>query len=291
MFRMEIMGSTLARPGALSKPFYSSSMGPAILKRLEETCWVGCPAYLLEVIFFVHALWYPDSETAPAIPHPTALPPSAQPGQPLSLEAYKALLQGIRNFDPVAWAEEMQTNFLIPDLSVRIALGTAYQAAVYLYTSRVLSRTRPGFSPPWTDLGLPADHGAVASDLISQLAIIPPSDPHFKCLIWPTFIAGVECRRLSQRALILEKLAALYQVITSVNVRNEAWVLRLMWQKQDLRRRQRLENVVSDTLDEEQSFVSGDMPAHDILNDDQVCGSSFDWVEELDHSRLDWLFI
>lgn len=57
---MEIMGSTLARPGALSKPFYSQAMGPEMLKRLEETSWVGCPAYLLEVIFYVHTLWYQD---------------------------------------------------------------------------------------------------------------------------------------------------------------------------------------------------------------------------------------
>jgi hypothetical protein len=31
-------------------------------------------AYLLEVIFFLHALWYPDSEVAAITPQPTALP-------------------------------------------------------------------------------------------------------------------------------------------------------------------------------------------------------------------------
>ncbi|KAJ5835006.1 hypothetical protein N7447_001032 [Penicillium robsamsonii] len=268
---MEIMGSTLARPGALSRPFYSSSMDPAVLKRLEENYWVGCPAYLLEVIFFVHALWYPDPEVTVVIPQPTALPNPIQPGQPLTLDAFASLLQGIRNFDPIAWSQEMQKVFFLPNLNYRLALATSYQDAVYLYTSRVLSRPRKGFSPPWTDIGLPLDHRLIATNLVTQICLIPPSDPHFKCLIWPTFIAGAECRP-SQRALILDKLGSLYEALMSVNVRNAAWVLRLMWKKQDLKRRDR--NVF-----DEQDY------------DDNDYDLEFDWIEELDNSRLDWLFI
>ncbi|KAJ5960396.1 uncharacterized protein N7479_007546 [Penicillium vulpinum] len=262
---MEIMGSTLARPGALSRPVYSSSMDPAIFKRLEENSWVGCPAYLLEVIFFVHVLWYPDSEVASVTPQPTVLSSPMQHSQSLTLDSFANLLQGIRNFDPIAWSQEMQKVFFIPNLTYRLALATSYQDAVYLYTSRVLSRHRKGFSPPWTDVGLPVDHRLIATNLITQICLIPPSDDHFKCLIWPTFIAGAECRP-SQRGIIVEKLGSLYEALTSVNVRNAAWVLRLMWQKQDLKRR-------------EQGY------------DDNDYDPEFDWIEELDHSRLDWLFI
>ena len=259
-------------------------MGPEILKRLEENSWVGCPAYLLEVIFFIHALWYPDSEVATITPQPTALPTPIQPGQPLTLDSFASLLQGIRNFDPIAWSQEMQNVFFVPNLTYRLALATSYQDAVYLYTSRVLSRAREGFSPPWTDVGLPLDHRLIATNLITQICLIPNSDPHFKCLIWPSFIAGAECRRLSQRSLVLEKLGALYQAVTSVNVRNAAWVLRLMWQKQDLKRRER-ENVPF-------GLVDGLLPKDAFQeNEDETFDSSFDWVDELDASRLDWLFI
>ncbi|KAJ5341100.1 Protein of unknown function DUF3468 [Penicillium brevicompactum] len=275
---MEIMGSTLARPGALSKPFYSSSMGPSILKRLEENSWVGCPAYLLEVIFFIHSLWYPDPEAAAAKPQPTGLPTSIQPGQPFTLEAFASLLQGIRNFDPISWSQNMQDVFFIPDLTYRLALATSYQDAVYLYTSRVLSRSREGFSPPWTDVGMPTDHRLITTNLITQICLVPASDPHFKCLIWPTFIAGAECLP-SQRALILEKLGSLYEAIMSVNVRNAAWVLRLMWQKQDLKRREQ---------QGEESFPDDTAGADYNNNEDDL---AFDWIDELDHSRLDWLFI
>ncbi|KAJ5924723.1 hypothetical protein N7466_008910 [Penicillium verhagenii] len=282
---MEIMGSTLARPGALSKPFYSQTMGPEMLKRLEETSWVGCPAYLLEVIFFVHTLWYQESELSAAVPQPSTLGISMQPGQPLSRESFAQLLQGIRTFDPVSWAHEMQTHFFLDDLSPRISLASAYQAAVYLYTSRVLSKTREGYTAPWPETNLPSDHSQAAHDLITRICSVPNSDPHFKCLIWPSFIAGAECRRLSQRPIVLEKIGALYQAVTSVNVRNAAWVLRLMWQKQDLKRRER-ENVPF-------GLVDGLLPkdAFEQDNDDETFDSSFDWVDELDASRLDWLFI
>lgn len=251
-------------------------MGPAMLKRLEVTSWIGCPAYLLEVIFFVHTLWYPDSGIAAAVPRPTALPMSMQQGRPLTLESYVALLQGIRRFDPVAWAHEMQQNHYLADVSHRITLASCYQAAVYLYTSRVLSRTREGFSPPWTDVGVPADHSSVAKNLIAELCSVPSSDPHIKCLIWPTFIAGAECRRSSQRALVLEKLGTIYQAVTSVNVRNAAWVLRLMWQTKDQKRRER-DGYLNSQVDNDDDHEDGD--------------ETFDWIDELDESRLDWLFI
>ncbi|KAJ5846281.1 hypothetical protein N7534_009950 [Penicillium rubens] len=253
---MEIMGSTLARPGALSKPFYSSSMGPEILKRLEENSWVGCPAYLLEVIFFLHALWYPDSEVAAITPQPTALPNAIQHSQPLTLDSFASLLQGIRDFDPIAWSQEMQNVFFIPNLTYPASSHAPEKAS----------------RPPWADVGLPPDHKLIATNLITQICLIPDSDPHFKCLIWPTFIAGAECRP-SQRGLILEKLGSLFEALTSVNVRNAAWVLRLMWQKQDLKRQE------CQNLSGEQGYDNND---YDI---------EFDWIEELDNTRLDWLFI
>lgn len=257
-----------------------------MLKRLEETSWVGCPAFLLEVIFFIHTLWYPESEMPSNTPQPATLSTSMHHGQPLTHESFKSLLHSIRTFDPVSWAHEMQTYFYLDDLSSRIALASAYQASVYLYTSRVLSRAREGFSPPWKEINLPEDHSIIANDLITRICSVPRSDPHFKCLIWPTFIAGAECRRLAQRALVLEQLGALYQAVASVNVRNAGWVLRLMWQKQDLRRRENMLFAIVDDQDAE----AGNGGQGDA-DDDETFDSSFDWVDELDASRLDWLFI
>lgn len=52
-----------------------------------------------------------------------------------------------------------------------------------------------------------------------------------------------------------------------------------MWQKQDLKRRER-QNVSGENIAE---------ASNDYDNDDD--NFEFDWIDELDHSRLDWLFI
>jgi hypothetical protein len=262
------MGSTLARPGVLSKPFYSQTMGPAILKRLEKTSWVGCPAYLLEVIFFVHAQRYSDSDLTTEYSL-SFLSPSETSGPP---ESPLAILQHVEAFDPLAWAEEMQTVLFLPDMSKRVALASAYKAAVYLYAKRVLSKVSPlSCGEASNDI---RDQPTVASELIHHLSLITPDDEHFKCTIWLTFIAGAESRYLAQRMFTLERLSALWSAIISVNVQNAAWVLKLMWQRQDEKRQewQRKRDQMGGTVSAEGE-------------------EEFDWIQELDRSRTDWLFI
>ncbi|OJK05037.1 hypothetical protein ASPACDRAFT_110164 [Aspergillus aculeatus ATCC 16872] len=336
---IQLMGSTLARPGSLTRPFYTSNMGPAVLKRLEETSWVGCPGYLLEVIFLIHAGLYMEHDDSQG-PHdnnqpssPPHLPQMVFTSPHLSahanpLQSPAALLAHIQAFDPAAWAESMQSFLHLPDLSMRTALATVYQAAVYLYASRALSRPRLAANPssPPRHFGLPADHGAVTDLLIRQIALIPVADPHFKCLIWPTFIAGAECADPALRPFLLDKLRALYYDITSVNVRNAAWVLSLMWRKRDqrveerrqrknLRRRQQRQQQADsfsanfwaseanapdptnpfttnpNTGTNDHDNVYNDEEDVDDDEDDDDDDGDFDWIQELDASRIDWLFI
>ncbi|KAL4775340.1 fungal-specific transcription factor domain-containing protein [Aspergillus nidulans var. acristatus] len=317
---IQLMGATLTRPGTLSKPFYTSAMGASVLKRLEETSWVGCPAYLLEAIFFVHAFFDLDLSDDPDSQPSTVFPSVYLPKGSNPLQCPENLPRHIQAFDPVAWAESLQSYLFLPDLSMRIALATIYKAAVYLYATRVLSRPRPGATTISANIGLPPDHAEVATFLINQFSLIPPSDPHFKCLIWPSFIAGAECRDPAQRPFMLEILRTLYFHITSVNVRNAAWVLTMMWRKRDSRRAElsrfrattaatAAANPYSDGAGSYFSFSAASSspsvitspttatatpstttpvsPVEDNLYDDD----DFDWIHELDDSNIDWLFI
>ncbi|RAL06679.1 Zn(II)2Cys6 transcription factor [Aspergillus homomorphus CBS 101889] len=347
---IQLMGSTLARPGSLTRPFYTSNMGPAVLERLEKTSWVGCPGYLLEVIFLIHASLYMEHDTHDHSPESSPSPSPSSPSRNLPrmiftsphlsadtnpLQNPEALLAHIQAFDPTAWAQSMQTFLHLPDLSMRTALATIYQAAVYLYASRALSRPRhsapstsSSSSPrsPKTNFGLPSNHATIANLLIHQIALIPISDPHFKCLIWPTFIAGAECADPALRPFLLEKLRVLYYDLTSVNVRNAAWVLSLMWRKRDqrvaerrLRRQQRqqqqhhhhqqgnkessgcallpsradlgIHDVYTDDAHDNDSYDDDDVDEAEEDEDDDDDDGDFDWIQELDASRIDWLFI
>lgn len=252
----EIMGSTLARPGVLSRPFYSQSMGAAVLQRLEKTAWVGCPAYLLDAMFFVHAQRFSNYGDTPGYAYSLSFPSPAT-GEAAS-ESPLAILRHIVAFDPVSWADEMQSYLFLSDVSQRVALAYAYKAAVYLYARRVVSIF--GFdreSEPWKD------RDAVERELVHNLSLlVRPDDEHFKCTIWPTFIAGAESTNAEQRAFTLQHLYSLWNDFCSVNLHNAACVLKTMWQKQDERR------------------------VETCTNSDE-----FDWIQELDRSRTDWLFI
>jgi Fungal specific transcription factor domain len=260
----EIMGSTLARPGVLSKPFYSPGMGTAVLKRLERTLWVGCPAYLLDAIFFVHAQRYsPPGQTAEY--SLSFLSPS---GEAIRPDSPLAILRHIDAFDPCAWAEDMQSYLALSDLSQRIALARAYKAAVYLYARRVVSKLTPTFPATTGAAGPLQDRRVVENELLWNLSFISPDDEHFKCLIWPTFIAGAESTSTEQRSTTLRLLGSLWNGFYSFNLQSAASVLKVMWDKQDERR---------------QFFPSEDEDAEDE--------EGFDWIRELDQSSTDWLFI
>lgn len=253
----EIMGSTLARPGVLSRPFYSQSMGATVLQRLEKTAWVGCPAYLLDAMFFVHAQRFSNYGNTPGYDYSLSFSSSAT-GE-AATESPLAILRHIDAFDPVAWAGEMQSYLLLSDISQRVALACAYKAAVYLYARRVVSVF--GFDLDSDEAW--KDRDTVVSELVHNLSQIRSDDEHFKCTIWPTFIAGAESTHAEQRAFTLQHLYLLWNDFCSVNLHNAACVLKMMWQKQDERSR----SIEAET------------------------SSEFDWIQELDQSRTDWLFI
>jgi hypothetical protein len=255
----EIMGSTLARPGVLSRPFYSQSMGAAVLQRLEKTAWVGCPAYLLDAMFFVHAQRFSNYGNTPGYAYSLSFPPSSATA---TTDSPLAILRHIDAFDPVGWAGEMQAYLFLSDVSQRVALACAYKAAVYLYARRVVSVFGGGFDREncpevWKD------RDTVEKELVHNISLIRPDDEHFKCTIWPTFIAGAESTHREQRVFTLQHLYMLWNDFCSVNLHNAACVLKMMWQKQDERSQS------------ESSLDKGE----------------FDWIQELDQSRTDWLFI
>lgn len=271
----EIMGSTLARPSVLSRPIYSPGMGAAVLKRLERTAWVGCPAYLLDVIFFVHAQRY--SEPGQTAKYSLSfLSPS---GEVTRADSPLAILRHIDAFDPIAWAEEMQSYLTLTDLSQRIALAHAYKSAVYLYARRVVSNMTAFSSdccaPVTTGTAGPHQDRIMAeNELIRNLSLVAPNDEHFKCLIWPTFIAGAESTSPEQRIFTLRLLGILWNGFYSFNLQNAASVLKVMWEKQDERQKN-------------SQAVAGS-PSESELADDE---EGFDWIRELDQSSTDWLFI
>ena len=260
------MGSTLARSGAYSKPLYFQLMGFTTLERLEEASFVGCPAYLLEVILFVHSLRHsyldPPSHTTTSnliLPFATSLP-SQQPGLSEQADLPCSLLEHIQSFDSALWAENKQTTTAFHDFQSRFHAASAYKIAVYLYAARVNSTMIP-----------PQQHDDDVNNLILHILAIPPTDELVKCTIWPTFIAGAECNSQTQRQAVLDNLDKLWSAILSANLRSASKVLKTLWRRQTEKNR-------------EYSQFDG-------RDNGQTRSQPFNWIQELDRSRENWLFI
>ena len=79
-----------------------------------------------------------------------------------------------------------------------------------------------------------------------------------------------------------------------MNVRNAAWVLSVMWQKRDQKKAEKstahAKNEGGPSWNSHSQFVNTNRD-HTYDNDDNDDEDDFDWIQELDESRIDWLFI
>lgn len=257
---IEIMGSTLARSGTYSPPLYYQLMGFTTLERLEQTSFVGCPAPLLEVILLLNSLRHSYSETSLPTISPNSVPPfTTDPDSELDQTDFpSALLNHILSFDPVSWAKNIQAVTGFNDYQSRFHAASGYQIAVYLYAARVNSITIP-----------PQQHNEQVDKLFYHILAIPPTDDVVKCTIWPTFIAGAESNSQTQRQTALDNLDKLWNVILSANLRSASMVLKTLWRKKAERKEKQQRNGGNE------------------LNGSE----SFNWIQELDRTKGNWLFI
>lgn len=257
---IEIMGSTLGRSGAYSRPLYFQLMGFTTLERLEETSFVGCPAPLLEIILFVDSLRHSYSEASSPIVPPGCMPPFAitSGSQSDETDLPSALLDHILSFDPVLWAENIEAKTGFNDYESRFHAASGYKIAVYLYAARVNSIIIP-----------PQQHEEKVNNLFEHILAIPPTDELVKCTIWSTFIAGAESNSQAQRQAALDNLDKLWNVILSANLRSASMVLKTLWRRQAERREEQQQNGGNEA------------------NGSQI----FNWIHELDRTKGNWLFI
>ena len=137
------------------------------------------------------------------------------------------MLELTENFDCLEWASNSVQSRVSSAAEIQklSLLSQAYRAATMLYGKRVLRAFK-------------SSTGMVASDnveLVSELLGVIDSlqcDPAlFKCLLWPTFIAGLECQTDSDQKLLIGFLKMLWDLTCCLNVINAANILRDSWKR------------------------------------------------------------
>ncbi|KAJ5738744.1 hypothetical protein N7493_001899 [Penicillium malachiteum] len=137
----------------------------------------------------------------------------------------ESLMEFVQNFDCYAWASNLQRsrNSSAQEISNLCILSQSYKLGTLLYGRRILDAL--------------IEEESVQDELISQLLGLIDSlkdDPAlFKCILWPVFVAGLECKWQAQRDFLIGCLERFWTLTNCLNAVNAAKFLLDHWQGKD----------------------------------------------------------
>jgi hypothetical protein len=136
------------------------------------------------------------------------------------------MLQLTERFDCLEWASDLQRRAASSTTEVTnlCMLSQAYKTATLIYGRRVLSALRTA-TP---------NNAELVSQLLSLIEGLQNDAMLFKCLLWPTFIAGLESWAKSQQTFVIRSLRALWDSTSCLNVIGASKILRDHWKREAL---------------------------------------------------------
>ncbi|EAW12029.1 uncharacterized protein ACLA_007890 [Aspergillus clavatus NRRL 1] len=130
-------------------------------------------------------------------------------------------------FDCLEWASDLMQfkGASTVETQKLSSLAQAYKNATVLYGTRV-------FRALQTSTGVRAPpNKTLISQLLEVIGFLQCDEALFKCLLWPTFVAGLECQAHSQQQQVIGYLKRLWNVTCCLNVINASWILQDYWKR------------------------------------------------------------
>lgn len=206
-YRLQTLGSSLAKPGVLTSASTLSSMRTSAFSTVTP---IGCPVEILSTIEIFasqrrHGCVFYDQTT--------------------NFAALEEALHQMRSYDVVSWALHNTTESSKVSPQDVMRLGTIWKLSADIYACRVLA-CLAGHN--FTSESLQVQN------LIAEYAFLEREDDELiKCLIWPTFIAGAASTGYEARAWVLKTLDRIWNAGHCANTKNAAKVLGKLWEKHD----------------------------------------------------------
>ncbi|KAJ5392601.1 hypothetical protein N7509_008091 [Penicillium cosmopolitanum] len=141
------------------------------------------------------------------------------------------MLDMTRNFDCQRWASRVISLTVSSDIEKLSLLAKGYKIAAFIYGTRIFRAFASPANTPISTQG--TENETLVSELIATIELLAADEMFFKCLIWPTFIAGLECKTGNTRESITALLRGLWDFTSCLNVINASRILQEYWQKQD----------------------------------------------------------
>lgn len=209
--RIETLGSPFIRPELLSQLNFTDQLGFDPQETVERS-FLGCPEYLLAAIQRLSAIR--DSI------------PASKPLGKIAILSYirstSSVLERIHRFDSFVWASNLLQHCSSQEMNNLGTLSEAYKFGALIYGRRVLEALGQ-------DVSFQEDF---ISELFGQIDALRVHSSLFKCVLWPIFVAGLECQQ-SQRRFISGHLERFWEVTKCVNVINASEILQVYWQRED----------------------------------------------------------
>ncbi|KAJ6145648.1 hypothetical protein N7470_009543 [Penicillium chermesinum] len=211
---IETLGATFLRPRLLSPftPFEPKEIQP---QETIERSFLGCPEYILTAI-----QCFSTQRDSIAVS-----PPLDQTSVDSQSKEIVSLLNLVQQFDCYAWASSVQKSRTPSqeEISSLFKLSQAYKVGTLMYGRRIQNALTGEFT--------------IQEELLSELLGLIDSlkDDYlmFKCILWPIFVAGLECQGQAQRHFLERSLEKFWVVTKCLNAVNAAKTLQDYWDQAD----------------------------------------------------------
>ncbi|KAJ5167145.1 uncharacterized protein N7482_005926 [Penicillium canariense] len=211
---IETLGATFLRPKLLSH-FTTFDQQELQLQETIEASFLGCPEYLLTAMQCLSM--QRDSMSGSNSLDQTAMD--------TLLKETTSLLDMVRNFDCYAWVSGLQQS-RPPSPREIISLCTlsrSYKIGTLLYGRRIEDAVTGNVT--------------VLDDMVAELLGLIDSLQNdrvmFKCVLWPIFVAGLECQWPPQRVFLIGCMEKFWDITSCLNAVNAARILQDYWRQVD----------------------------------------------------------
>ncbi|CAH0027672.1 unnamed protein product [Clonostachys rhizophaga] len=219
LYLVESLGSLFARPGrATSLPQAITFDEYSITHESIDDSFLGCPVFLLRAIRFI------STERDLILAKLQDLGLEAQETRKRSLEEMISLVEAFDcDRSPFDIPKEFSSSSGNQDEAHhRGALSKAYRIGILIYGKRVLEPLTEGRTSSLVDL---------VSELLSLLDTLRDNQNVLKCVLWPLFVAGLECQSPHQRKHFLIHLEKFWMATKCLNAIHAAKILEDYWQE------------------------------------------------------------
>lgn len=181
--------------------------------------FLGCPGLLLRAIRFI------STERDIILAGSQDMQARAQNSPEARIVAMLDLVEGFdcftSPFTPKDEGSPIEPG--LQDTYRRRVLSEVYKTSILVYGKRVLAKL----------LGAEITLDTYVSNLIELLDTLRLDPDLLKCVLWPLFVAGLECRSTKQRQYFIDHLEEFWMTTKCLNAVNATKILQQHWENDD----------------------------------------------------------